>query len=1011
MNGILVSGILFGWTTCAVAQRRPIADETLGNERSRITPLDPTAPIDLIEGGAQRGNNLFHSFREFHVEQGRGVYFRDPGVDNIVSRVTGGIESQILGVLGVQGGNANLFLINPSGIIFGPNARLDVRGSFTATTADAIQFGDQGWFNATDPTALPLLTVQPSAFLFNQIHPAPIANNSQAPAAANPSGLPGFGLRVPEGKRLTLVGGNISMNRGGVTALGGQVEIGGLSEPGTIALKADGSLGFLTGVARSDVALTNRSFIDVAADGGGSITVNAGKLELLDSVLSAGIGTNSGSVGAQAGDIMLNASTIRGRESAGIGNLVGVGGVGNGGDVRITADSLFLANGTRLQTTTFGQGNAGNVIINARDRVSLDGPNQKDLTSAILSNVGNDDPSMNAVGNGGDIRITTGSLSLTNGGELQAITYGQGNAGNVIINARDRVFVDGIPSSIISAVGDSSDMNAVGNGGDIHITAGSLFVTNGAELIAGTAGQGNAGNIIINAREDFSLTNGALLTTTTFGQGNAGNIIINAPAHVVVDNAPIFSTVGSYLEDVVAVGNGGDIRITTGSLSLTNGGELQAITYGQGNAGNVIINAHDLVLLDGVNQEGFLSGIFTATLTGAQGRGGDVHIAADTVRLADRARISAETLNRFSGGSITINVNTFEVVEGGQVVTATSNQGSAGNIILNAVDRITLYGVTPNYNDLEDPSGGGMFSDQGAASGLFANTTLNSSGQGGTIQLATGQLQVLDQARISVNSQGSGVAGNIDITASTVQLNDQAHLTAETAAADGGNITLRDVGFLLLRNGSVISTTAGTDFAGGNGGNINVDADFIVAVLNENSDIRANAFSGNGGTVRITTQGLFGIASQPQDNPFTSDITASSEQGVQGSVSITQPDVDLRRGLTELPVAVVDAANQITQTCPSAGARRETGEFVVKGRGGLPSSPMSPLTGDESFADWATLDKQGEAKTVTTAPPKREPDRAAPIVEAQGWIISDDGAVQLIAATSVSAVQHPATCP
>ncbi|MBD1869433.1 S-layer family protein [Cyanobacteria bacterium FACHB-471] len=1023
-TGIFISGIVLGWTTLAAAQVRPIADDTLGSERSRVVPLDPQVPIDRIEGGARRGDNLFHSFREFHVDQGRGVYFADPGVDNILTRVTGGVESQILGVLGVLG-DANLFLINPSGIIFGPNARLEVRGSFVATTADALQLGDQGWFSATDPAAPPLLTVQPTAFLFNQLNPAAIANNSTASETANPSGLPGYGLRVPEGEGLTLLGGNISMDGGGLNALGGRVEVGGLSEPGIVTLNADGSLGFPTGVVRSDVLLSNQAFIDVAADGGGSITVNANNFEILRSSLSAGIGRNSGSVGAQAGDITLNASDIRG--VALIRNLVGESGVGNGGDIRITTDSLSFTNDTELRTGTFGRGNAGSVIIQARDRVALD-------DAGVFSNVGNGNSNIIPVGNGGDIRIMAGSLSLTNGAELQAITYGQGDAGNVIINARDRFLLDGTnltdpdsPSAILSTVGDGdSNVIPVGNGGDIRISTSFLSLTNRAQLIAGIAGQGDAGNIIINARDRFSLTNGASLTTTTFGQGDAGNIIINARDRVVLDNAPIFSTVGSYLEDIVAVGDGGDIRITTGSLSLINGAQLQAITFRQGNAGNVIIRTRDRVFVEGVNQQGFLSGIFTSTQVTAQGRGGDVNIDTNSIHLVDGAIVSAETLNGFSGGSVTLNANTFEATGGGRVVTATSGSGQAGNITLNVTARITLSGINPNYDDLnfgaiigQGAAGGGAFSDQGAAGGLYASTTPNASGRGGTIQITTGQLQVFDQARVVVDSQGSSIAGNLDIAAFRVQLNDQARLTAETVATNGGNITLRDLDLLLLDNNSLISTTAGTHRTGGDGGNINIDADFIVAISNENSDIRANAFSGSGGNVRITTEGLFGIAAQLQDNPLTNDITASSQFGVQGTVEITPPDVDPRRGLLELPPEVVDASNQIAQTCSGGGAGESVGEFIVTGRGGVPAAPTDSLIGEESLMNWSTLD-ESEAVVAPQFPegviaPSRqeasqEADIAAAIVEAQEWTVAEDGTVKLIAAVPDSTVQTPATC-
>ncbi|KJH69474.1 filamentous hemagglutinin N-terminal domain-containing protein, partial [Aliterella atlantica] len=649
-SGTIVSCLLLGWTNRVAAQNRPIADDTLGNERSTVVPLGGDTQGDRINGGARRGDNLFHSFQQFGVDVGRSVYFIDPGVNNIITRVTGGNSSQIDGTLGVLGGRANLFLINPSGIIFGANARLDLGGSFTATTASAIEFNNQGNFSATNPTAPPLLTVQPSAFLFNQLNPAPIANNSVLPTQTNPSGLPGFGLQVPNGKNLTLLGGDISINGGGINALGGRVEIGGLGAPGTINLNADGGLNFPIGVARADVLLANQGRIDVVADSGGSITINAGKLEILGSRLSAGIGRDSGFVSAQAGDITLNASTIVGEDRAVIRNQVGIGGIGNAGDIRISTGSLSLADGARIIALTVGKGNAGNVIIDARERVTFD-------RSYIFSTVGTTtSDATTVVGNGGDIRITTGSLSLTNGAQLAASAFaGKGDAGNVIINARDIVTIDGrdpiepIYRSVISSTNgaiNNANQIAVGNGGDIRITTGFLSLTNGAGLTANTIGKGNAGDVIINARErvaldnsdifsavgyayanefavgnggdirittgSFSLTNNALLSASTFGQGDAGNVIINARDRVALDNSAIFSTVSSTSANEFVVRNGGDIRITTGSLALTNRAGLSATTYGKGNAGNVIIDARNRVALDN-------SGIFSTIESDANG--------------------------------------------------------------------------------------------------------------------------------------------------------------------------------------------------------------------------------------------------------------------------------------------------------------------------------------------------------------------------------------------------------
>jgi filamentous hemagglutinin family protein len=970
VNGIVFSAIVLGWTNSAVAQRRPIADNTLGNERSRVVPLDPQG--ERIEGGAQRGNNLFHSFREFHVDEGRSVYFADPGVNNIFARVTGGVKSRILGALGVLG-NANLFLLNPSGIIFGNNASLDVRGSFMATTADALQFGEQGFFSATDATAPPLLTVQPTAALFNQLNPAPIVNRSIVPLSADSSDLANTGLRVPVGESLTLLGGNIRIIGSELTAPGARVEIGGLSDPGTVRFNADGSLSFPAGVARSDVSLRG-AFINVIGNGGGSITVNARELKIILGFLVAGIDSNSGLVGTQAGDITLNANTIRGRGFTSIINLVDEGGVGNGGDIRITTDSLSLTQFAQIGTSTSGRGDAGDVIIHARDRVALQ-------FSGIFSNVESLIANTSVVGEGGDIKITTNSLLITAGGQVAAITLAEGNAGNVIIHARDRVLVDGTvaneldaPSAIVSIVGDFEENEAsVGDGGNVEITTHSL-----------------------------SLTNGAQLSTTIFGQGNAGDVILNVRDRLTLDGSSILSSVNPE-----AVGNGGDIRITTGSLSL-NGAQLITSTLGQGNAGDVTIRAEDRVSLEGTRRQRSLlaqSGIFTSTEAGAEGRGGNVRIAADSVRIADRAFVITSTQNPFPSGSVTINANTFEATGGAQVNTASNNQGQVGDITLNVTDRITLSGVTDSK-----PS-----SLQGNASGLYASTARGASASSGTIEITTGQLQVFDRARIAVDSRGSGIGGNIDINAADVQLNDQARITAETVANDGGNINLHQVELLQLGNNSLISTTAGTDRAGGNGGNIAIDADFIVASPNDNSNITANAFSGSGGNVDITSEGLFNIVAQAQDNPLTNDITASSQQGVQGTVEITAPDTDPSRGLTELPVELVDASNQVTQTCSGVRAEDGSSELIVSGRGGLPSSPAEPLVGDDSLAEWSTLDEPESATVPGNREAEEPPARATrlwrqreAIVEAQGWVVGEDGTTQLIAAGSTSATQLPA---
>jgi large exoprotein involved in heme utilization and adhesion len=821
--------------------------------------------------------------------------------------------------------------------------------------------------------------VQPTAALFNQLNPVPIVNRSIAPPSADSPDLANTGLRVPAGESLTLLGGNISMIGSELTAPGARVEIGGLSEPGTVAFNADGSLRFPAGVARSDVSLRGAS-INVIGNGGGSITVNARALKMVLGFLSAGISSNSDLVGTQAGDITLNTSTIRGRVLTTIINLVDEGGVGNGGDIRITTDSLSLTNFAQIGTSTSGQGDAGDVIIHARDRVALQ-------FSGIFSNVESLSANTPVVGEGGDIKITTNSLLLTRGGQVVASTLAEGNAGNVTIRARDRVLLDGTvaneleaPSAITSIVGDFEENEAaIGDGGNVEITTHSLSLTNGAQLL-----------------------------TTIFGQGSAGDVILNVRDRITLDGSSILSSVNSE-----ATGNGGDIRITTGSLSL-NGAQLITSTLGQGNAGNVTIRAEDRVSLEGTRRqrsELIQSGIFTSTEAGAEGRGGNVRIAADSIQIADGALVVTSTQNPFPSGSVTIDASTFEATGGAQVNTSSNNQGQVGSITLNIADRLTLSGVTDSQ-----PTDSQLSSLQGNASGLYASTAPGASAPSGTIQITTPQLQVFDRARIAVDSQGSGIGGNININAANVQLNDQARITAETAANDGGNISLRGVEVLRLGKNSLISTTVGNDRAGGNGGNIGIDAAFIVASP-DNNNITANAFSGSGGNVDIISEGLFGIAAQAQDNPLTNDITASSQQGVQGTVEIITPDTDdPSRGLIELPVEVVDASNQITQTCSGATGDGSS-ELIVSGRGGLPASPTDPLVGDDPLAEWSTLDEPEQA----AVPARRETDtppagatrlwrQREAIEEAQGWVVGEDGNTRLIAAASARATQPPVPC-
>lgn len=264
-------------------------------------------------------------------------------------------------------------------------------------------------------------------------------------------------------------------------------------------------------------------------------------------------------------------------------------------------------------------------------------------------------------------------------------------------------------------------------------------------------------------------------------------------------------------------------------------------------------------------------------------------------------------------------VSIFESTDGGQVLTTTSGSGSAGKITVNATDRVVVNGIDSNYKNraTQFPQ---RVANIDANSGLF------------------------------VSSSGSGTTGDIEVNSPKVILDNGGRLIGSSASGDGGNINLTASDLLFMRRGAQISTNAGTAQQGGDGGNININSRFIVAIPQENNDITANTFTGTGGNVQINSLGVFGIEPRQKPNDTTSDITASSERGVQGVTTINAPDNSgIQNSLNQLSDNPIDANALIANSCIARRNNRDRGTFFVTGKGGLPERP-----GDAPISDFST---------------------------------------------------------
>lgn len=640
---------------CSIAVHSPV--------QAQIVP-DATLPINssvasegntsIITGGTEAGSNLFHSFSEFSIPIGGAAYFNNAAnIQNIISRVTGKSISNIDGLLEAKG-TANLFLINPNGIIFGSNATLNIGGSFLASTANSITFADDNFFSATAQSNTPLLTVNvPLGLQFGEnsreirvqgngqsqrtttdlIDLSVLSGNtSTTPLPLNQSSASTTtGLRVQPNQTLALVGDYISLAGGTLKTSGGRIELGSVSDSSFVSLTPidkGWALGYNSVPTFSDINLSGGATVDASGIGGGDIQVHGRRVVIVD--------------------------------------------------------------GSQIETTTLGALAGGTLTVKAKESLEVIGISVDDkYSSGLLARV---EPQASGVG--GSINIETDNLNVRDGGIIAASTRGVGQGGNLEVIAFDSVQVSGAAANYIPAgLFTTTENEATGSGGNLIIKTDNLSIQNGGVVAAGTTSNGRSGDIEIKANNSVQLSGSYIpirsrLTAGTVSVGDAGNLSIETEQLTVQDNANV---------SVASLGSGkaGELKVKARSVKLDNKGSISAITR-SGNGGDIKLLLQELLLLRRQSE--------ISTNADGSGNGGNIEIDTSILAAIEHSNIRANAVGGRGGNIRIATQGLFRSLD--SRITATSEQGPQfdGVVEINTPEINPSTGLIPLPVELVDVS-------------------------------------------------------------------------------------------------------------------------------------------------------------------------------------------------------------------------------------------------------------------------------------------------------------------
>jgi filamentous hemagglutinin family protein len=974
---------------------------------TNITPTQ-TAPLDLstevdqagdttqITGGTRPGGgtNLFHSFDSFTLGTSDVAHFMNDmqlQTTNIIARVIGGERSTIDGTLRTNNplnaadpmnfGAANLWLVNPSGLLLGPNARVEVGGSVSMSTANYLRFdGTSALFDMlSTPASLGLLNVAPV-----------VAFGFTGPEPTDPIIVQGSMLQVPEGRTLSLVGGDITIQAGtledgtmqaaSLRAPGGQLNLVSVASPGEVLVPS-----FQTGPNINGVSFTGLGTVTIKE--GATLDVS-GQLDEFGTPIGNG---NSGTVFVRGGQLVMDASTIQAITWG------AVNGLSTAVDIQVS-QKVALTNASTIATLTFGSGRGGDVQLTAPTLTIENAP------QSILTTTGE------GGGVGGDVVLNVGTVSLMGGlmggssiqssSQIHNFTPGLGQGGNVTIQG-----LGGAGSAAESAAlsGDSSLSSGTagsGDGGRVAITSKSLTMEGAATTInASTTDVGRGGNIVVSVQH-ASLSDGATIKTlTTSGDLNApagASVTVQGlrGAGKMADSVALSGLASGIVSDAGGVGTvrAGDVAVHAKTVSLTDGAVIQAGTPSTTAAGgNVTIDADSVDISGGSSISSqaseadagqihitanrlILNNVSIASNTVSSGRGGDVVLNVGSMSLSNGAKINSSTSEAGRAGDIAINVGTLSLADGSEISSASIGKdaitnpddgtirapGTAGNVVITATGSFTSDGSTVATS--AEANHGGDVSIK-AHSAQLSNGTLITANSNAPLEVKE---TVLINGQLVEQVVGDGNAGNISIHSGSTFVMTNSSMTTEASQASGGQITIITPEMVRVINGRVSTSVAGsaTDTAGGN---ITIDPQFVVL---QGGQIVAKAFAGSGGAIDIIAGSAF--ISDP-----ASIVDASSTLGISGTINIQSPLQNVGGELAALSQEFSSAAALLAQQCAARAAGGTFSTFVVSAREGVPVEPggflASPsLTAESLGSRLHGRDSHPQLSAVTSAFPEYE---------------------------------------